>query len=398
MSVTFDLSQPVRDAVGQAVLEEFRQQHQITANVPPNDLKDAYDAAIDVAMRNAAQALQSDGSAARDLNAFAKSIASGAVVKTPVHGSTMRVTLNLETPLDLTPAQRQNMATKIGVCPFVGPKIAQGDLPLYGSKDNPLIKIEDVVRAAGPGTLGEHVLQVFAEGNQTKMVGSPGKLDAECPAGFMSAHLLGSKGSHGANSGILHDPLDRRLGAGRRSREDFEWLRSFANADGKLDVEGMGKAIGARMHEYAPLDETVTVAGRAVFSAMGVDVVNVIGHSIPAIAESAENAIRHLFRREGESDEHREFIRSLTSLTGENTLIGSAGEWALLFAGWANAPGVRQPDGSVQLDFKQIEPQFFEGRTPEAFANSEKSAIEWAKLTAQITLHAFKEFHRLRET
>jgi hypothetical protein len=392
------LPRGIADALDHAVQVELKVANKLPPDAPlPKSLDAAYNAALDDAHRRAARALagqpEIDGDA---LARFATNLASE-VVATPFHASNMAVPLQLDKPLQLTAGERMQMATRMGVCPFVGSKIAQGELPIYGSKDNPLAKIEDIAAAGGAGSLGPHVLPIFAQGNHDMMLGPDGKLSVPCPEGFFSLHLLGSKGSHGANSGILHEPLNRSLGAGRRSPEDFDWLKGFANAHGKLDVKGMGRAIAERMAEYKDLDPSVMVSGAAVFEAIGLDGVRVVSGAASALVEALENKLRDLFGDGTPAKkEHRALVERLTTLTGQNTLVGSCGEWALLFAGWANAPGVRQRDGSIQLDFASIEPQFLKGKTPAEFDAAEKSAIDWAKTTAQITLHAFLEYRRLR--
>lgn len=105
-------------------------------------------------------------------------------------------------------------------CSSTGSKAAT-DLPIYGSKDNPLVKVEDVIASAGAGSLGEAVLRVFAEGNHSKMLGASGKLDQDCPQGFMSLHLLGSQGWGPGRQKILHgdDPTEIGDWLGPEARE-----------------------------------------------------------------------------------------------------------------------------------------------------------------------------------
>jgi hypothetical protein len=393
------LSPLVQGAVGLAVQQEFARANGLAQGAPPpKELKSAFDATLDDALRRAAEALSQRPapSTPDEARAFAQDLASR-VVSTPYHPSNLAVQLQLDKPLELTPAERRTIADKMTVCPFCGGMVASGKLPIYGSKENPLAKIDDIAALAGPGDLGKLVLRVFAEGNQSKMLDpKTGDLTLDCPPGFFCLHFLPSKGSHGANSGVLHEPLDRRLGMGRRSQEDFDWLKGFASPEGKLSVAGMGKAIAERMFEYQGSDPTVQVTGRAVFEAMGIDALEAAGAFGPALFEKAMNKVRAFFGDPQKTDSHHRFIEDLTTLTGKNTLVGSCGEWALLFAGWANAPGVRQNDGSLLLDMAEVEPQFMNADVPAPFENAEKSAFDWAKTTSELVVHAFVEFHRLK--
>lgn len=163
-------------AVGDAVRQKVKSEHGDTAPGPVSGaLRLEYDRLLGEALEAAAVALEQRTSPAMskaEIEAFASAVAADAV-PTPFHPSMVSTSLQLDTALELTNAQRLTVATKMAVCPFIGSKTAT-DLPIYGSKDNPLAKVADVIKSAGPGSLGEAVLRIFAEGNHSKMLGPSG--------------------------------------------------------------------------------------------------------------------------------------------------------------------------------------------------------------------------------
>src|SRR5262245_39421432 len=108
-------------------------------------------------------------------------------------------------PLTASDAERLEVATRKATCPFLGPAVASGALPLRNSLAAPLASIDDIVRLGNTGdgsNLGD-LLKLFAEGNHAFVRGASGKLDVPAPPGTMSLDLPGSQGSHAGHSGIL---------------------------------------------------------------------------------------------------------------------------------------------------------------------------------------------------
>src|SRR5215510_4635531 len=127
-------------------------------------------------------------------------------------------------PVELSDAQRKQVASAKATCPFIGSAVAGGQLPVLNDAGNPLASI-DVVKAlgnTGGGNLGL-VLALFASGNHAKMRDASGKLEATVPAGLFSLEFPGSQGSHAGHSGILQGN-PKELGSGRLSEADFKRL------------------------------------------------------------------------------------------------------------------------------------------------------------------------------
>lgn len=377
-------------AVGDAVRQKVKSEHGDTAPGPVSGaLRLEYDRLLGEALEAAAVALEQRTSPAMskaEIEAFASAVAADAV-PTPFHPSMVSTSLQLDTALELTNAQRLTVATKMAVCPFIGSKTAT-DLPIYGSKDNPLAKVADVIKSAGPGSLGEAVLRIFAEGNHSKMLGPSGKLDKSCPEGFMSLHLLGSQGSGPGRQKILHGDDPTEIGAGHLRPENFERLKSFANADGTIGTEGLGKAIGRRMFEERD-DPHVKVWGAKVFGLLGIDFAKAFSAAGPALFEEAIGTPALGGPAEVE------FLQKLTKFSGDNTLVASSGEWGLIGAFFENAPGVKQADGTLKIPVKYLEAMFLKKELPAGADDWEKNGSGWAQATTRILLAAAKEYHRL---
>ena len=172
-----------------------------------------------------------------------------------------------------TEADRETIRTQLAICPFMGSATA-GDIPIYGSLEDPLVKIDDVVALgnAGGGDLG-HVLAFFARGGHSRSLGASGALDEPTPEGFMSLHLITSKGSHHGASNILR-PDPTVLRGGKLNVGEFERLgRDFAGLDGQLSTKEIGRYIGQKVRDD-PKANRIDVGEIAKLSmALAVDIV-----------------------------------------------------------------------------------------------------------------------------
>jgi hypothetical protein len=124
--------------------------------------------------------------------------------------------------------EKRQLAEKKVTCPFVGSAVAEDELVVRNSADDPLASIEDIKNLgnAGGGDLGD-LLALFAAGNHAFMRGDSGKLDKHVPNGLFSLEFPGSQGAHAGHSGILmRDP--QVVGSGRLSRLNFDRLAARA--------------------------------------------------------------------------------------------------------------------------------------------------------------------------
>jgi hypothetical protein len=286
----------------------------------------------------------------------------------------------------LQPGQEalSEIVQKKATCPFVGAAIATGNLRVCNEVTNPLASIEDVRRLGntGGGDLGK-VLVVFATGNHGRMRGPDGQsLDQKTPDGMFSLEFPGSQGSHPGHSGILEeDPGE--LDSGRFSLADFQRLESLA-IDGSIKRSDVGKFIADNLHR----DPRSKVFGASVAGLLAHDLGQFVASLGPNLLE----------RLRGSHDEtlHRELDERLTRLTGEDNLVGSSGEYGLLFAFLANRPGAKELDGEPALSLEDIESMFVHKRLPEGWESWRKTRVDWITNTIALMISAGKAYLALQ--
>lgn len=236
----------------------------------------------------------------------------------------MTVAANNEVVID-DQVRDQLVETKV-TCPFVGTAVATKNLAVRNNANNPLASIEDVRRLgnSGGGDLGE-VLVLFAQGNHAMMRDASGKLTVPVPEGLFSLEFPGSQGSHAGHSGILE--TDPKLpGSGKLNTGAFQRLVARAN-DGRVKRSDVGRFIAENLIGDHGSQVGTNVA--ALLADLG-EFVGSIGRALLARLGDGEQA----------SLAHREKLERLTKLMGEDNLIGSAGEFGLLFAFLADRKSV----------------------------------------------------------
>ena len=165
------------------------------------------------------------------------------------------------------------------------------------------------------------------------MQSNSGRLDKPVPNGLFSLEFPGSQGSHPGHSGILQgDP--EILGSGRQSEADFARLTSRAK-DGWIKRSDVGRFIAENLLK----DPKSKVFEKRTAALLASDLVSFVETVGPAL-------IRNLFGSEEDArTDHRDLKEKLTKLLGEDNLVGSSGEFGLLFALLANRPGNKEIDG-----------------------------------------------------
>jgi hypothetical protein len=290
----------------------------------------------------------------------------------------------LENVLALDPQFRDQMvATKV-TCPFLGSLVHQELLSVRGAIDNPLASIEDVRRLGneGGGDLGD-LLAFFAAGNHALMRNSSGSaLDTPVPAGLFSLELPGSQGSHPGHSGILQgNPAT--LGSGRLSQEDFDRLAALATDD-SLKRSDVGKFIAQNLKR----DPNSKVVSANAAELMGRDLAGVV----EAISTTLASKI---FGSNANANDHNLLEQRLTKLMGENNLVGSAGEFGLLFAFLTRDPNTRDIDGEPALALDRVQGMFVQKQLPDGWQTWKKSRLDWVVHTTALLLSAGKEYRQL---
>lgn len=285
----------------------------------------------------------------------------------------------------LSDDERAEVVERRATCPFIASAVAEGRLPVRNSAADPLASIAEVreLGNSGGGDLGD-LLVFFASGNHAFMRGSSGRLDQRVPVGLFSLEFPGSQGSHPGHSGILEgDPS--LPGSGRLSRADFD--RLAARASGGLLRRSL---VGGFIAESLRRDPRSKVFGKETAKALAGDLV--------AFLETTGPALMHkLFGAEAAAAAaHREVEQKLTKLLGEDNLVGSAGEWGLLFAFLANSAHTKQVEGEPALVLDTVELMFVRKRLPAGFDTWPKHRSDWVRNTTALLIAAGKAYASAR--
>lgn len=264
-------------------------------------------------------------------------------------------------------------------CPFLGSAVNEGFLAIEGDAGNPLAKIDDVraLGNSGGGDLGI-VLGFFAAGNHAFMRGPSGRLDRPVPDGRFSLELPGSQGSHPGHSGILQGNPEL-LASGRLDEAAFERLAKRAT-NGLVKRSDVARFIA----ENLKLDPKSKVAGAKV---------------IELLASDAESAFVSALRLvpENTNPTQRAFTDKAAKLIGEDNLLGSSGEFGLLFAFLANKPGAGMIDGEPALSLQDLRGMFINKHLPDGWMDWKKLASDWLKHTGSLAQEAIREYRRIQD-
>lgn len=289
--------------------------------------------------------------------------------------------------VELSGDERALLVERKAACPFIASAVAQGQLPVRNDAKDPLASIEDVRRLGntGGGDLGD-LLVLFASGNHAFMRGDSGRLDKSVPSGLFSLEFPGSQGSHPGHSGILQgDP--EIPGSGRLSQADFARLTSRAK-DGWIKRSDVGRFIAENLLK----DPKSKVFGKKTAALLASD-----------LFEFVETTGSALLSKLFGSDEdvnttHRDIDEKFTKLSGEDNLVGSAGEFGLLFAFLVNKPGAKEVEGEPALAVPDLKAMFVDKRLPDGWDTWKKSRIDWVRNTIGLLISAGKEYLTLKRT
>jgi hypothetical protein len=292
---------------------------------------------------------------------------------------------NPNKPVELSCDEKSQLVERKATCPFIGSAVAQGALAVRNDAKDPLASIEDVRRLgnSGGGDLGD-LLVVFATGNHAFMRGNSGKLDKPVPSGLFSLEFPGSQGSHPGHSGILQgDP--QIPGSGRLSETDFARLTSQAK-DGWIKRSDVGRFIAENLIK----DPKSKVFGNNTVALLSSDLVRFVETIGPGLKSK-------LFKSDEDvTAAHRDLEEKLTKLLGEDNLVGSAGEFGLLFALLANKPGTKEIDSEAAVAVQDLKAMFVDKRLPDGWDSWKKTRVDWVKNTIELLITAGKEYRTLR--
>jgi len=291
----------------------------------------------------------------------------------------------LDKPIELSGDKRALLVEKKATCPFIGSAVAQDVLPVRHDAQDPLASIDDVRRLGntGGGDLGD-LLVHFASGNHALMGGASGKLDNPVQSGLFSLDFPGSQGSHFGHSGNLQgDPKMRD--SGRLSEADFARLTSRAR-DGLVKRSDVGRFIAENLvrDPHSKVDDMNTAKQLAL------DLAEFVGAGVSALMSKLFGS------DEGESRAHRDLEEKLTKLAGEDNLVGSAGEFGLLFAFLANKPGSKEVEGEPAVAVQDLQAMFVDKKLPDGWETWKKTRTDWVKNTTGLLISAAREYHALK--
>jgi hypothetical protein len=284
----------------------------------------------------------------------------------------------------LSDDEKASVVQRKAACPFIASAIAEGQLPVRNDAKDPLAHIEDVRRLGntGGGDLGD-LLVLFASGNHAFMRGESGKLDKPVPDdNLFSLEFPGSQGSHPGHSGILQgDPL--MPDSGRLSEADFARLTSKAQ-DGWIKRSDVGRFIAENL---------LRDPNSKVF---GLKTVTLLASDLGDLVETAGSVLLNKLFGSDEDATHRDIEEKLTKLAGEDNMVGSAGEFGLLFAFLANKPGAREIDDEPALAVDDLKAMFVDKRLPDGWETWKKSRLDWVTNTTGLLISAGKEYRALK--
>ena len=289
--------------------------------------------------------------------------------------------------VELSGDEKSLLVERKATCPFIGSAVAQGKLAVRNNAKDPLASVEDVRRLGntGGGDLGD-LLVVFAAGNHAFMQGDSGKLDKRVPSGLFSLEFPGSQGSHPGHSGILQgDP--QIPGSGRLSDPDFARLTSRAK-DGWIKRSDVGRFIAENLLK----DPKSKVYGKNTAALLASDLVEFV-------ETTGSVLMSKLFGSDEDANTtHRDIEEKLTKLLGEDNLVGSAGEFGLLFAFLANKPGAKEVGGEPAVAVQDLKSMFVDKHLPDGWKTWKKSRIDWVRNTTGLLISAGKEYRTLKQT
>lgn len=311
-------------------------------------------------------------------------------LKKSKRGDAPAVVGDLDKPVELSGDEKALLVERKIACPFIGSAVAQGNLPVRNDAKNPVASIEEVRKLGntGGGDLGD-LLVLFASGNHALMRGDSGKLNKPVPGGLFSLEFPGSQGSHPGHSGILQgDP--NMLDSGRLSKADFARLTSRAK-DGWIKRSDVGRFIAENL---------LRDPHSKVF---GLKTVTLLACDLGEFVKSGGSALITKFRSSYDDTDaaYRDIEEKLTKLTGEDNLVGSAGEFGLLFAFLANRPGAREVEeveGEPAVAVQDLEDMFVNKRLPEGWESWKKSRRDWIRNTTGLMISAGEQYHLLKRT
>ena len=174
-------------------------------------------------------------------------------------------------------------------------------------------------------------------------------------------------------------------GSGRLSEADFARLTSRAK-DGWIKRSDVGRFIAENLFK----DPKSKVFGKKTAALLASDLFEFVETTGSAL-------LSKLFGSdEAANTTHRDIEEKLTNLTGEDNLVGSAGEFGLLFAFLVNKPGAREIDDEPAVSVEDLKTMFVDKRLPDGWETWKKTRLDWVRNTTGLVISARKEYRALK--
>jgi hypothetical protein len=291
--------------------------------------------------------------------------------------------------LDLAPDVLKKLVDSKITCPFLGSGVSMGELTVRNAAANPLLSREEVRKLgnSGGGDLGDLLADIFAYGNHSLMRGLTGQLDTPVPDDdAYSGELPKSQGSHYGDSGVLiKDP--KQLASGRTREEAAQRFAKIAacSQKGMLTFADIGKLIAKDVFD----DKRALVFQGESFITVAKDVAGLFTKVIPDL-------LKQLGNKGLAESARRDLVKQLTKILGDNNLLGSSGEFALLFAFLANKEPKLERDGHTAISLEDVRGMFIDKKFPEGWDKWPKYTSDWVLATARIAAAATEQYFKLK--
>src|SRR5262249_21971724 len=112
------------------------------------------------------------------------------------------------------------------------------------------------------------------------------------------------------------------------------------------------------------------------------------------VEAAGSELISGLIRSNGGAARASVLEQKLTKLLGEDNLIGSSGEFGLLFAFLGRGPRTKELDGEPALSFEDVRPMFLDKHLPDDWVSWKKLRIDWVAHTASLIVNAERQYRK----
>jgi hypothetical protein len=277
--------------------------------------------------------------------------------------------------------QLSEMVERRVTCPFVGSAVLDGLLGTIGAPGCPVASIVELTALgnSGGGDLGL-VLAFFARANHGYIPDPTGGAGQPLADDVFSLDFPGSQGSHPGHSGIL-ETSPNIVASGRFDPNAYSRLIEHASPGAGVSRSAIGSFIA---------DNLVRDPNSAV---LGFRALNRLALGLTGLVAAA--ALLGVRQKAGQPGRVRGLDAAVGRLLSADNLVGSAGEFGLLFALLRESPRTTFRGREAFVSVADLESLFVERRLPAGWASWRKSSRSWAWSTICIAAAALFAYRRL---